>query len=144
MAEDTRHLFANGAAGLLGLGRSAGNMSFIDAIFREHRGWNALPIGLALDPTNSANAGSMDLHQIDPRMYQGDLHTVAAVNRSQDIPINMPADWALTLDSWAVDVGGIRTEFNTGGVAIIEPYFPEIRLPQELAMKFCKNISFHS
>lgn len=138
MAEDTRNLFANGAAGLLGLGRTAGNMSFVAAIFREHKGWASLPIGLALDPTDSNNAGYMDLHQIDTSFYDGDLHQVPVTAAGSDLPVNMPSDWSLTLDSWSVDIGDSRFEHTSGGVAIIEPYFPEIRLPQDQAVLFCE------
>jgi hypothetical protein len=80
----------------------------------------------------------MDIHQTDSTFYDGDLHSVPVVAASSDIPINMPADWSLSLDSWSVDTGGNRFEHTSGGVAIIEPYFPEIRLPQEEAVQFCE------
>lgn len=138
VANDSVNFFANGAAGMLGMGRSSGNASFIDTVFKSHPAWQNLTIGIALNPKGAESAGVIDLTQPDPSLYQGDVKFNPIVAAATDIPTNYPADWSLHLDSWTVDTGSIRTEHTTGGIAIVEPYFPEIRFPQEQATLFCR------
>jgi hypothetical protein len=124
---------------MVGLGRSSGNSSFIDTVFNTHKAWNNLTIGIALNPKGSTEAGEMDLTETDPSLYKGQLKFNPVVAAATDVPTNYPADWSLHLDSWTVDTGSVRTEYTTGGIAIVEPYFPEIRFPQDQALLFCTS-----
>jgi hypothetical protein len=145
MAENSTGVFGNGAAGLLGLGRSSGKDSFFNAVFSEHAAWQNVTLSIALNNPNSSenpgNAGQIDLRETDPDLYEGEIKYQSVIASAGDVPTNYPADWSLHLDSWVVDTGGVRTEHTTGGVAIVEPYFPEIRFPQDQALLFCKHHS---
>lgn len=141
VANDSMNFFGNGAAGLIGLGRSSGGSSFIDTVFNYNRGWNNLTIGIALNPKGATEAGEMDLTKTDPSLYTGQLKFNPIVPAATDVPTNYPADWSLHLDSWTVDTGNVKTEYTTGGIAIVEPYFPEIRFPQDQALLFCTSLS---
>jgi hypothetical protein len=112
-------------------------------VFNFHKAWDNLTIGLALNPKGSANAGVMDLTETDPSLYSGQIKFNPVVAAATDVPTNYPADWSLHLDSWTVDTGNVRTEYTDGGIAIVEPYFPEIRFPQDQALLFCTS-SIHS
>lgn len=99
-----------------------------------------MSIALALNGSSAGEAaGLMDVRAIDSSLYQGDIKYSPVVSASDhtDVPENYPADWSLNLTSWTVNTGGIKTEHTTGGVAIVEPYFPEIRFPQDQALLFC-------
>lgn len=123
---------------MLGLGRSSGNASFIDTVFNNYKAWENLTIGISLNSKGSSVAGAIDLKETDPSLYGGEIKYSQVVQPSGDIPVNYPADWSLRLDSWTVDTGAIRTEHAQGGIAIVEPYFPEIRFPQNQALLFCE------
>ncbi|PVG01820.1 acid protease [Serendipita vermifera] len=144
MAENATGVFGNGAAGLLGLGRSSGKDSFFSAVFSEHQAWQNVTLSIALNNPNSSenpgNAGQIDLRETDPDLYEGNIVYQSVVASAGDVPVNYPADWSLHLDSWIVDTGGVRTEHTTGGVAIVEPYFPEIRFPQDQALLFYRDV----
>ncbi|KAG8842091.1 hypothetical protein FRC20_004638 [Serendipita sp. 405] len=58
VASESQNFFANGAAGLIGLGRSSGKDSFIDTVFRDHAGWNTLLIGLAFEDVPATTTSS--------------------------------------------------------------------------------------
>lgn len=141
LANDTLNFFANGAAGMIGLGRSGGDDSFVNNLFRLHAGWQNISIGLSLNGQAAAaagNAGVMDVRAIDSSWGDIKYSPVVNVGTTTDIPTNYPADWSLNLTSWTVDAGGLRTEHTTGGIAIVEPYFPEIRFPLDQALIFCE------
>ena len=138
VANNSINFFGNGAAGLIGLGRSS-NASFIDTVFNNHPSFNNLTIGIALNPKGSTAAGVIDLTGTDPSLYKGQLKFNPVVAAATDVPTNYPADWSLNLDSWTVDTGSVRTEHTNGGIAIVEPYFPEIRFPQDQATLFCTS-----
>ncbi|KAG8832744.1 hypothetical protein FRC17_000754 [Serendipita sp. 399] len=157
VANDSQNFFANGAAGLLGLGRSSAQDSFIDTVFRDHQGWKSLAIGLALDaapkedpsaPTAPPKpAGVITMRQTDSSLYEGSIKysPVLLANASEvqqaGTPVNYPSDWSLKLDSWTVQAGRTRTQYTLGGVAVVEPYFPEIRMPQDQAMLFYRDVN---
>jgi hypothetical protein len=143
VANQSNGFFANGASGFVGLGRSGGDASFISTAFRTHTAWDNLTIGLALgiQKGNNASTGVMDMRATDSSYYDGDVKYAPVLPAATDVPTNYPADWSLHLDSWTIDTGGVRTEHTTGGVAIVEPYFPEIRFPQDQALLFCKLLS---
>ena len=139
VANQSDSFFANGAAGMVGLGRSAGSASFIDTVFRTHGAWQNLTLALALNGAGTPQPGVMDVRATDPSLYSGDIQYYPVVAAAPDVPVSYPADWSLHLDSWTIDAGDIKTEHTTGGVAIVEPYFPEIRFPQDQAYLFCKH-----
>jgi hypothetical protein len=141
VANQSNGFFANGASGLIGLGRSGGDASFISTVFRANEEWDNLTIGLALNGATAPQPGVMDLRTTDSSYYDGDIEYSPVVTAPNDVPTNYPADWSLHLDSWTVGTSGIRTEHTTGGVAIVEPYFPEIRFPQDQAFLFCELVS---
>ena len=143
VANQSSGFFANGASGFVGLGRSGGDASIVSTVFRTHTAWDNLTIGLALGTqvAGAAAAGVIDLRATDSSYYSGDVKYAPVLPAATDVPANYPADWSLHLDSWTVDTGGVRTEHTTGGVAIVEPYFPEIRFPQDQALLFCKLVS---
>jgi hypothetical protein len=142
MAQNTQGVFGNGTSGFLGLGRSAGNDSYLSGMLRS-RGWNKVMLGLALNPYNStANvqpAGSLTVKELNQDLFKGGV-SWQPVARVADVPSNMPTDWALKFDSYQISFGS-QTTFSLGGVAVIDPYFPELRIPSAEATDFCSSIS---
>ncbi|KIM31969.1 hypothetical protein M408DRAFT_241552 [Serendipita vermifera MAFF 305830] len=129
---------------MVGLGRSGGDASFINNVFGQHQAWQNLTIGLALNGTEAGGqVGVMDLRATDSSYYTGDIKyiPVASASDHADVPANYPADWSLKLDSWTVNAGNVKTEFTANGVAIVEPYFPEIRFPIDQAELFYRDVS---
>lgn len=144
MAQSTEGIFGNGSAGFLGLGRSSGNDSYTTAILQT-RGWSKLLFGLALDPYNSTadttavqSAGVFTVQELNKDLYDGEVSWQPIANVT-DVPNNVPSDWAIKFESYDISSGS-QTTHSLGGVAIIEPYFPELRIPSSEATDFCSSI----
>ena len=144
MVQSTEGVFGNGSAGFLGLGRSTGNDSYTSAILQS-RGWSKLLFGLALNPYNSTadtttaqSAGLFSVQELNKDMYNGEVFWQPIANVT-DVPENVPTDWALKFDSYDLSSGSQSTH-SSGGVAIIEPYYPELRIPSSEAIDFCSSI----
>jgi len=144
MIESTEGVLGNGSSGFLGLGRSSGNDSYTTAILQS-RGWNSLLFGLALNAYNSTadtataqSAGSFTVLELNQDLYDGQVSWQSIANVT-GVPNNVPTDWALKFDSYDISSGS-RSTHSSGGVAIIEPYFPELRIPSSEAMEFCSSI----
>jgi len=144
MAETTEGVFGNGASGFFGLGRSTGNDSYISGIMRSRK-WDNVLFGLALDTydstdntTTTQNAGSFNVRELNKGLFDGEV-SWQPIAKVTDAPIDIPTDWALKFDSYQLSFGS-QNVFSAGGVAIIEPYFPELRIPSSEAIDFCSSI----
>jgi len=148
MIQDTAGVLGSNVSGIVGFGRSTGNDSYVSGIVNT-RGWGNATFGLALDQftvstANAANAtagqsaGSLTVGDLNSDLYDGEIdwQPVAEVN---NVPKNVPSDWAIKFDSYDLTFGS-KTTTNTGGVAIIEPYFQEIRIPSKEATDFCSSV----
>jgi hypothetical protein len=142
--QSTEGVLGNGSSGFLGLGRSSGNDSYTSAVLQS-RGLSTLLFGLALnsynstaDTTTQQSAGSLTLLELNQNLYDGEVSWQPIANVT-DVPNNVPTDWALKFDSYDISFGSQSTH-SSGGVAIIEPYFPEMRIPSSEAMDFCLSI----
>ena len=146
VADESSGIFGNGASGLLGLGRRAGNDSFIETVFRNHRAWQNFTIGLELNNPNDVDpsgavksAGAMDVRGTDTQ-YNGQItFNPIVVASTDDIPSNYPSAWSLKLDSWSATADGWTVGRNTGGVAVVETSITDIRFPYEEAEAFCAS-----
>lgn len=146
MVQNTQGVFGNGSQGLLGLGRSSGNDSYITGILKT-RGWSKMLFGLAVNPYNSTanatteqSAGSLNVRELNSNLYSGDI-SWQQIAKVTDAPPTVPTDWALTFDSYQISFGSQST-FSSGGGATIEPYFPEIRIPSSEATDFCSSFFY--
>lgn len=144
MAQSTEGVFGNGSSGILGLGRSSGNDSYTTSILHT-RGWSKVLFGLALnsynpaaDTTTGKSAGSFTVQELNQNLYDGEVSWQPIANVT-GVPNNVPTDWALKFDSYDISSGSQSTH-SSGGVAIIDPYFPELRIPSSEAMDFCSSI----
>lgn len=141
MVQSTEGIFGSGSAGFLGLGRSSGNDSYTSTIL-QNRGWSKLLFGLALNPYNSTatmqSAGVFTVQELNQNLYDGDVSWQPIANVT-DVPKNVPTDWAIKFQSYDISSGS-QTTHSSGGVAIIEPYFPELRIPSSEATDFCSSI----
>ena len=144
MVQNTTGIFGNGASGFLGLGRSSGSASYISGML-QGRGWKNTTLGLALNTFNGSSssgqsAGSLTVQELDPNQYTGQVHW-QPLAQVTDVPANTPADWALKFDSNKLTFGSQSASSSSGGQAIIDPYFSEIRIPSSDATDFCSSIS---
>jgi hypothetical protein len=147
MVNSTAGVLANGASGFVGWGRSTGNDSYLSGIINS-QGWRNATFGFAFNPFNSsaaANAtalqpaGSISVRQVNPALYTGEIYWQPLV-QATGVPQNMPTDWSIKFDSYKIKFGSKLTN-NPGGVAIIEPYFQELRIPRDEAIEFFDNIT---
>ena len=141
MIERTNGILAGGVSGLVGLGRSTGNDSYISGVLNT-RGWTNLTFAFAFNAFNAYNAtqsaGSFTVREVNPSMFTGELFW-QPLARISGVPPNIPTDWAISFDSFKITSGSQSTT-NSGGVAIIDPYFQELRIPRNEAMEFCSSI----
>lgn len=148
MIKDTAGILAEGVSGFVGLGRSTGNDSYISGIINS-QGWKNLTFGFAFNAfnasaANAANAtaaqsgGAFTVRELNPAMFSGEINWHPVV-RASGVPKNVPADWAINFDSYKIKFGDKSINY-AGGVAIIDPYFQELRIPQDEALDFCSSI----
>jgi hypothetical protein len=135
MVRTVKGIFGNGASGLIGLGRSTGNTSYVSEILRA-KGWKSVVFGFALNGYNGSSdtpiiaqsAGSFTVRELNPAMFTGEVYW-QPLAQATDVPKSTPTDWAINFDSYQISLGSQVHIYGSGGVAIIEPYFQEIRLP---------------
>ena len=147
MVQNTTGILGEGVSGFVGLGRSTGNQSLMSGIINS-KGWKNLTFGFAFNTYNSSagntnttaqqSAGSFTVREVNSAQFSGQL-SWQPLARVASAPKNMPADWAITFTSYKIQVGNQSTT-NSGGVAIVEPYFQELRIPQDEAEDFCSSI----
>jgi hypothetical protein len=126
----------------VGLGRSTGNDSYVSGIINS-QGWKNLMFGFAFNSFNAAStatqsAGSIHVREVDPGMFHGEISWQSLASIS-GVPKNVPTDWSINFDSYKITFGSQSTT-NLGGVAIIDPYFQELRIPRDEATAFCSSI----
>lgn len=143
MIKSTDGVLEDGVSGLIGLGRSTGNDSYISGIINSQAGWDDLMFGFAFNAFNAKataaqSAGSFTVWDLNTALFIGNISWQPLV-RTAGVPKNMPVDWAINFDSYKIKLG-FRSITNSGGVAIIDPYFQELRIPQNEAMDFCSSI----
>jgi hypothetical protein len=149
VVQNSQGVFGNGSSGFLGLGRSAGNGSYFSGILNS-RGWSDVLFGLSLNnyvassanATTTQSAGSFNVRELNTDLFTGQIYW-QSIAQISDVPANMPADWAIKFDSYRIMFDSKATS-SSGGVAIIEPYFPEVRIPGSEARDFCSSISAES
>ena len=147
MVNNTSGVLGEGVSGFVGLGRSTGNDSYISGILNTQK-WKNITFGFCFNSyngsagdTNTAAqqaAGSFTVREVNSAQFSGEL-SWQPLARTAGVPKNVPADWAIKFDSYRVQFGN-QTTTSTGGVAIVEPYFQEIRIPTEEAVAFCSSI----
>ena len=146
MVQNTAGIFGHGSQGLLGLGRSSGNDSFITTAL-QGRGWKKMLFGLAVNAYDATagqsagqSAGSLTVRELNSDLYSGEV-SWQPVAKLTDVPANVPTDWALKFESYRMTLGS-RTTVSSGGGATVDPYFPEIKIPSNEATDFCLSNFF--
>lgn len=151
MIKDTAGILAEGVSGFVGLGRSSGNDSYVSGIINS-QGWKNLTFGFAFNAFNASaantanaanataaqSAGAFTVRELNPDMFSGEISWHPVV-RTAGVPKNVPADWAINFESYRIKFGS-QSINNPGGVAIIDPYFQELRIPHDEAVDFCSSI----
>ena len=143
MVQNTTGILGSGASGFVGFGRSTGNDSYVSGLVNNQES-NNMTFGFALNKfdssanaTTSQSAGSLSVRETNPDSFAGEIHwqPLAPIT---NVPTNMPSDWAIKFDSYKISFGNQSTT-NSGGVAIIEPYFQELRIPSDEAVEICSS-----
>jgi len=142
MIQNTTGVLSEGVSGFIGLGRSTGNDSLMSGIING-RGWKNLTFGFAFNGFNASStttqsAGSFTVRELNPRMFAGEVAWQPLAQVS-GVPTTMPTDWAIKFDSYKITSGSQSTT-NLGGVAIIDTYFRELRIPRDEAIEFCSSV----
>lgn len=141
MIQSTEGLLGQNVSGFVGFGRSSGSDSYVSGIISS-QGWNNATFAFAFNRFNVSDsgqsAGSINVRELNPDLFTGDIHwqTLAQVT---DVPKTMPSDWAIKFDSYKMSFGSQTTD-GSGGVAIVEPYFQELRIPNKEGMDFCWSV----
>ena len=150
MVNNTSGVLGAGVSGFIGLGRSTGNDSYITGILNTQK-WKNITFGFAFNSFTSFNgsaanpdaaaqqaAGSFTVREVNTAQFAGEI-SWQPIQRTSGVPKNTPSDWAIKFDSYRVQFGN-QTTTSSGGVAIVEPYFQEIRIPTQEAVDFCSCI----
>jgi len=128
-------------SGFIGFGRSAGNDSYVSRIIIS-QGWKNATFAFAFNRFNASDttqsAGSLTVREVNPNLFTGDIYW-QPLARVTDVPKNLPTDWSIKFDSYKISFGSQDTT-SSEGVAIIEPYFREIRIPNKEAVDFCSSV----
>lgn len=147
VVQNTSGILGEGVSGIVGLGRSTGNQSLMSGIINS-KGWKNLTFGFAFNTYNSSagntntttqqSAGSFTVREVNSAQFSGQL-SWQPIARVAGVPKTMPTDWAINFSSYKIQFGNQSTT-NSGGVAIVEPYFQELRIPRDEAVDFCSSI----
>lgn len=147
MVQNTTGILGEGVSGIVGFGRSSGNQSLLSGIING-KGVKNCTFGFAFNTYNSSagntnttaqqSAGSFTVRELNSAQFSGQL-SWQPLARVANAPKNTPADWAINFNSYKIQFGN-QSITNSGGVAIVEPYFQELRIPQDEAQDFCSSI----
>ena len=145
MANSTAGILGTGVSGFVGFGRSTGNASYISGILNSS-GWKNVTLGFAFNPFNPTatnatalqSAGSLTVRELNPDLFAGEIYW-QPLTQVTGVPKHTPSDWAIKFDSYRLKFGSQRIT-SSGGIAIIEPYFQEVRIPSDEATEFCSSI----
>ncbi len=135
-------IFSQATSGIVGLGLTGPNLSFVDTIYGGffHRNPNTaqLAYGMALNSPYSSDAVEKGLAGVihwllpDTSAYQGSViwnNMSSGAQPPSSLPLAGDSDWAVPIESWVLTSGKSSITNSTGGSAVIEPYFPDIYLP---------------
>ncbi|KZT22082.1 acid protease [Neolentinus lepideus HHB14362 ss-1] len=142
-------VFSNGVSGILGLGTNSVQGNFFDTIFGAYMSSNAsdnnFQYGMALNaPDNStSNGGVLHLLSPDPLAYTGNVSWkgVQQMSSSDMNSTGLSSDWIISLDGWAFTGGSGSVTNNQGGACTVDPYYPNVYLPLNLATEIYGSIS---
>ncbi|EPQ61141.1 acid protease [Gloeophyllum trabeum ATCC 11539] len=148
VANASMPVFSDGVSGVLGLGTNSRQGNFSDTIFGaylgEDNGATSFQYGMALDaPDNSTNDGGV-LHLLSPdgSAYTGNVSWKGVQQASSNADgTGLTSDWIIDLDGWSF-AGGSGSISNTqGGSCTVDPYYPNVYIPQNLANEIYGSIS---
>ena len=140
LIQRTEGMLGGNVSGLVGFGRSSGSDSYVSGIINS-QGWKNATFAFAFNKFNASDsrqaAGSLNVRELNPDLFTGDIHW-QSLAQVTDVPKTMPSDWSIKFDSYKTSFGSQTTD-GSGGVAIIEPYFQELRLPNKEGVDFCSS-----
>jgi len=143
--ESTAGILGAGVSGFVGFGRSTGNASYLSGIINS-QGWENATFGFSFNTfsatvandTAPRSAGSITVRELNPGLFTGEIFW-QPLTQLTGIPTHTPSDWSIKFDSYKLKFGSQITT-SSGGIAIIEPYFQEVRIPLGEATEFCSSI----
>ena len=138
-------MLGKNVSGLVGFGRSTGNDSYVSGII-NNQGWENATFAFAFNRFNATDttqsAGSLTVREVNPNLFTGDIYW-QPLARVTGVPTNIHTDWSIKFESYKISFGS-RTTTSSGGVAIIDPYFQELRIPSMEAVDFCSSVRTES
>lgn len=145
VADNSTLPFNSAASGIIGLGtKTAPDFSdtFLGGLFSSHPDFNSFSYGMALNGATSGNADGGVLHLVstDPSFYSGDVATLPVVSTGNQSTSSDTNEWTVQLKSWKLQTpSGLSVGNTIGGLALVQPYTPNIILPQNEARALCES-----
>jgi hypothetical protein len=142
VANNTNLSLSSGVSGVFGLGSNGLGGGLSDTVFGPwfalHPNAQNFTYGLNLNPPGSAIAGTLDWTSPDPSAYSGEVTWFNCLTSSTG-PIT--SEFVITLDKWVFSSSGITLSNTLGGVAVIDPFYPNIFMPRNLSREICQSLS---
>ena len=132
--------FTSKASGVFGLGPTDRNGRLDDTFFgswlSQRPQANNFTYGMALKPPrDSGNAGVLHLLAADSSAHNGPVSWVSTV---QPTPNTTSPDLLVRITEWGLSTSGVSTSNTRGALGSIDPFHPEIRVPQVAARELCR------
>ncbi|TFK57717.1 acid protease [Heliocybe sulcata] len=147
VANGSEPVFTNGLSGILGLGTNSVQGNFSDTIFGAYMSQDAsdssFQYGMALNaPDNSTSDGGV-LHLLSPdsSAYTGNVSWKGVQQAASSNGTGLSSDWIVDLDGWTFAGGSGSITNNQGGACTVDPYYPNVYLPLNLATQIYGSIS---
>jgi hypothetical protein len=158
--DDSADLFGPQTSGVLGLGYSTvakPTDSWMGMWLEMHPNVSTIYIGVALNHFQDFgdDGGTMHIPLADTSAYIGNIATMpvqsfgGSANSTNStatgagvVPQTGSNDWAIQLDSITFQNNGFRVQSGAGDLAIIEPSFPDIIIPNNQSQPICMYPTF--
>ena len=144
VADNSTLPLASDVSGILGLATKAASTlqdTFLGGLFPSHPEWSNFTYAMAINGKGASDGtgGALHLIETDPSFYTGEVVTKNVLPSVVNIPVGASSDeWTVHMDSYSFKAnGGLEVGNPGGGSTLLEPYIPNIILPQNEARAVC-------
>jgi hypothetical protein len=138
VANASSEAFGPDTSGVFGLGTNINTGNFSDTVFGGFFSRNPtssnFTFGMALNPPTVASNDGGALHWLAPdsSAYQGQISWTNVV-KSNSSSASIMSDWVVQMNGWTFTSGSNSSAITSNGSAVVDPYYPDIYLPQSQA-----------
>ena len=139
VANSTTVPFSSQGSGIFGLGATSHSGRLGDTVvgnwLAQHPEASNFTYGMALrSPQDSGNAGVIHWLAPDQSAYTGPVTWVLSQTPADNAS---SSELAVRITEWRLSTTGISNSNSRGAVGVIDPFRPEIRVPQAAARELC-------